>query len=404
MSTMTGVLTTPRPPAARRPPSPPAARPLVLSGALAAGYAAGLGLLAVTVPVLVGWATDADTGASATEAMGAAVQAWLLAHGSVLDVPGGSFGLVPLGLTLLPAALLHVSAGRAMQAVGQRDLRAAASLTAVLAGVYALVCAVLTLAAATQAVQVQPVSAFLGSALLAVAAGGSGALRATDDLAGLRARLPPLALVVLRAGLAGVVTLLAGGALLAGLSLAVHLGRAADLINGLDTGALGGVLLVMICLLYVPTAAVWGAAYALGPGFSVGVGTGVTIGGTTLGAVPGLPLLAALPAHGGGWTAVAAGLVPVVAGLVAGAVGDRTGRRPGQPLVWGWRATVLVGLGSGAVAGVVFGVLCLAATGPGGPGRMAQVGPSPWLTGLAAAVEVGTVCALTLLVRRRGRI
>ncbi len=79
----------------------------------------------------------------------------------------------------------------------------------------------------------------------------------------------------------------------------MHHDQATLLVDGLDAGIGGGILLAALCLLYVPTAAVWGLAYVVGPGFAVGAGTSVSVGGTDLGAVPAFPLLAALPAGAG---------------------------------------------------------------------------------------------------------
>src|SRR5688500_6871824 len=92
----------------RAPDAPP--RPLLVAGLNAAGHAAALGLLTVTVIVLVGWATAADSGASAGEAVRSAVQVWLVGHGGALAIPGGRFSLTPLGLTALPALLLCLAA------------------------------------------------------------------------------------------------------------------------------------------------------------------------------------------------------------------------------------------------------------------------------------------------------
>ena len=48
-------------------------------------------------------------------------------------------------------------------------------------------------------------------------------------------------------------------------------------------------------------------------------------------------------------------------------------------------------------------VLSLLASGPAGPGRLADTGPTWWATGLAAGLEVAVVMAAALLVlRRRG--
>jgi integral membrane sensor domain MASE1 len=67
----------------------------------------------------------------------------------------------------------------------------------------------------------------------------------------------------------------------------------------------------------------------------------------------------------------------------------------------GWRpvaeaSAVAGGLLAGAVA-----VLCLLASGPAGPGRLAETGPTWWLVAMLAGLEVAVVMAPTLFVLRR---
>ncbi|HTE71862.1 MAG TPA: DUF6350 family protein [Actinomycetes bacterium] len=399
----------PGPRAPRRPPAGPgrsAARPLTALGMTAALQSAGLGVLAVMVTVLVGWATAADSDASATAAVTGALQAWLVGHHAEVTVPGGSFGLAPLGLTLLPLLLLHTSTLRAGRAAGVRSRRAVLALTASVTATYAVLVTVVALLARTDTVRPQPVSAFVGAALVAGLASGTAAVRATGRAAVLWHRLPePARRPVLPAAAASLV-LVAGGALLAGGSLAVHHEQARALTAGLDGGAGGTMLLLLGCLLYVPTAAVWGLAFCVGPGFAVGAGTSVGVAGSTLGAVPALPLLAALPAGTGSaswWLALA---VPVGAGVAAGVVADRTpGRPPGDaaasipsiPYVRTLlRSTAeTAGLVGGLVAGAVAGLAWLSA-GPAGPDRLATTGSDWWVVGPAAGLEVAAAAAVTL--------
>ena len=77
--------------------------------------------------------------------------------------------------------------------------------------------------------------------------------------------------------------------------LVLHRGEASGIVTGLHAGTSGSLLVLLICILYAPTAVVWGTSYLAGPGFAVGTGTSVAITGVHLGAVPALPLLAALP-------------------------------------------------------------------------------------------------------------
>ncbi|MGZ4597708.1 MAG: cell division protein PerM, partial [Actinomycetes bacterium] len=148
---------------------------------------------------------------------------------------------------------------------------------------------------------------------------------------------------------------------------------------------------------------VWAAAFAVGPGFAVGAGTQVTFAGVDLGAVPAVPLLAALPGDGSpGPTALMALLVPVVAGVVAGRLVDRRDAALPESELGTWRRLAGLAAAAGGLAGLAVAALCALTSGPGGPGRLAEVGPSPWWVGLAAAGEVGLVAAATLLLRHRG--
>ncbi|MGH8940990.1 MAG: cell division protein PerM, partial [Actinomycetes bacterium] len=118
----------PGPRGPRRPPGLPPARPLTLSGVLAAARSAGLGALAVMVLVLVGWATTADTGASAPTAVTAGLQIWLVGHGTNLALRDGSFSLVPLGLSALPFVLVHSATFRAGTSAQVRSRRGVIAL------------------------------------------------------------------------------------------------------------------------------------------------------------------------------------------------------------------------------------------------------------------------------------
>jgi hypothetical protein len=204
-----------------------------------------------------------------------------------------------------------------------------------------------------------------------------------------RAALPAASVALL--------TLVAGGALLVGGALAGHHGQARLLVDGLDAGAGGGVVLAALCVLYVPTAAVWGLAYVVGPGFAVGAGTSVSLAGTDLGAVPAFPLLAALPQEPGPAAAPLALLVPVLAGLLAAVLAHRAGR----VLADGWRPVAEVSAVAGGLVAAVVTVLALLASGPAGPGRLVETGPTWWLLGPCAGLEVAAVMAAGLLVLRR---
>ncbi|WP_243711416.1 DUF6350 family protein, partial [Actinomadura sp. KC216] len=201
----------------------------------------------------------------------------------------------------------------------------------------------------------------------------------------------PRSLVI---GVAGSLSvLLASGALLVGVSLAMHMSEADHLYDLLAPGVVGGVLLFLVELAFLPNAVIWGMAYAIGPGFSIGAGTSVSPTGVVLDLVPAFPPLAALPEPG---PAPALSLIALAAPFLAGAVGGALTIRSmptrvseGAPL-WGFL--------SGALTGAVVALLSALSGGPLGDGRMATVGPSAWQVGLLAALEVGISAAIAAWV------
>ncbi len=380
---------------------PPLSRPAARSrqrrdplrtGVPAALWAVAAGLVATAVPVLLGWAADSRSGAGAAEALAVVGQVWLLAHGTALDVPGGTLDLLPLGLLALPAALL-VRAGRHAATLHPvPGLPEAARVTAGIAAPYAVLTAVVAGVSAHGGTRPVALQALVGGLVVAAVFGGLGVLRAASLLPALRARVPESARTVLTGATAALGVLLAAGALVTGGSLLVHGSRAADLASATDPGLVGGLLLVLLGVALVPVAVVWGACWLAGPGVAVGVGTAVSPFSVELGPVPALPLLAALPSGPPpGWVAVLALAVPVAAGALAGWLVLRAGGA--------LREVLLVG----PVTGAALAALAVLAAGPVGGARLAEVGPTAWLVGLVVAVEVG-LPALAVLGARRWQL
>jgi 1,4-dihydroxy-2-naphthoate octaprenyltransferase len=207
---------------------------------------------------------------------------------------------------------------------------------------------------------------------------------------------------VSRAGFGAAAVVVAIGAASVMIALASSAQRAGLLAQSVHGGLPGLLLMAVISIAYLPNAVIWACAYAVGPGFAVGAKTSVSLLGSHLGAVPALPLLAALPDDGKpaplAWLAFSG---PLAAGIFAGWLLARalpfsaaSGSSP-----WWVRYRVAAigwGLAAGALAGLTLGVLASLSGGPLGPGRMATVGPSPWRVGVAAAVEVGLLAAATL--------
>ena len=235
-----------------------------------------------------------------------------------------------------------------------------------------------------------------------------------------------------------VVGLIGLGAVVTALAVLLRGGEVVALFQAGNVDALGAVVVTLAQLAYLPTLAVWGMAFAAGPGFAVGDGTAVSPSGTQTGVVPGIPILGAIPESTTPWLLLLA-LVPVALGALAGwiarsrlvathaaaAVPARAASddaapvvltgllasapviepdpeerpAPGEdPLASRLAVAAAIAVASAAAAAL----LAVIASGSLGPGRLAHVGPEPGPVALAVGIEV-LVGASILLLSPRSR-
>ncbi len=362
-----------------------ARRPLALSAA-AAGLAAAGAVQAVCMAVaLAGWfAADAGRYGDTRDALRVGADAWLLGHGSSLQLEQALISVVPLGLTLLCAYVTFRLGRWAGETSAVGDLSTALTGAVVLSGFYGVVATVTAVLASEQGAEPSLGRAFVGAALLSLFAGGAGIIRGSDQRSVLRERTPDWLLAVTTGAVSLLMLVVAASAILVAVALLLDFGTAANVVSRLQADTPGALLYLTVVLTFVPNAVLLGGAYLLGPGFSVGTGTLVSPAAVVLGPVPAFPLLAALPDDGvtPWWTTWLAAL-PVLLAVVAAVM---TIRR--YPVVQ-YELGALRGLSTGVLAGVVLGGLVALAGGSAGPGRMSQIGAPLAETLLAATVALG---------------
>ncbi|MBG0739739.1 hypothetical protein IV500_10110 [Paeniglutamicibacter antarcticus] len=166
--------------------------------------------------------------------------------------------------------------------------------------------------------------------------------------------------------------------------------------EGLKTGVVGGIVLTIIQLGFLPNLAVWALAWASGSGFAIGVGSSVSALGTSVAPVPAIPILGALPTGALSWGVVAM-VIPVLAGALAGWWFLREGENHFDEwlsikLKARWftatASTLALAAVIGAVAGILTGAAALLSHGSAGIGRLTDIGPDFLTTALWVAVEV----------------
>ncbi|MGV9194884.1 cell division protein PerM [Microbacterium sp. MC2] len=393
---------------------------VTLLAALDAAIAVAVGLVVVAAPATLLWAFGFGGTADWSALWPAVVRVWQFGHFVPVEITLSEQYLTATGipadgarfaLSLAPTALAAFTAIFAARS-GARAAKAGAWPLGVAGGAVVVVAAAsaFALTAHLDVAAVDTVVAVAGPALVYVvpALGGAlvGAWRHGDDgwVDAARAALarhsdwvhvPAAAARGAAAALVGVVgfaavclagVLLARGGAIVGLYQSAHL----DL--------LGVVVFSLAQLAFLPTLVVWAAAYVAGPGFALGAGTTVSPAGTSLGVVPGIPVLGAVPEGASTWLLLLA-LGVIGAGALAGGIararlaGGSAGDEPMAP-----RLAVLGLLVATSAAAAA--LLAALASGSIGPGRMATVGPAAGPFALAVAVEIGIGAGILLLAPR----
>lgn len=356
-----------------------------------------------------------------------------MAHGAELVRPDtlsgvpAPIGVVPLLVVALPVWLVYRSSRDALEPdAGLPQLTALGGLCTV-AGGYLLVGAAVVVYARGGPLSTDTLGTALRLPVVPVLSAAAGVWVASGrPLSPLLDRLPGLrgpdagdaegagvavaagrrrrAVVVMRSATAGAVVLLGGGLVLVAGSLIWHADAAQESFLQLAAAWSGRVAVLLLSLALLPNAAVWGASYALGPGFALGTSATVTpLAVTGPAALPPFPLLAAVPAEGPGMAVTwAAGAVPLLTGLTIAWFTVRVAAPPyaERDEAWSARETALAAALAGAGCAVLTAALAALAGGPLGTARLVEFGPVWWLTGVAAlAWTVGIGVPAALLVR-----
>ena len=342
------------------------------------------GWLLVVVPTLAVFAATSSMDAAAALSVGTALRTatglWGLglggAWGSAAS-PDGAVGLPLLGLTVLQALITRWSVRRS------RLVRLMSGLWAVLT---AMAGAAL-IAAASGPAGSRMWTAVLGLGALTALIVFGHLQRAGRGSAGMarwwtrRPRWVDPALTLVRSTALAIAALVAVVALAAVITGAGRVGRLHDALSAGGIVASAG--LIVLQAGWAPTMLVWALAWMAGPGFTVGTGTLFSPDVVITDAVPAMPVLGLLPTAPLGAVGV---YLPMVITLAAMGAAWRRRRvllelELGEALLAALAATLIVTLGCLALA--------LGASGPIGPGRLAQVGPHPGYLCLFIALEVG---------------
>ncbi len=236
---------------------------------------------------LIAWATAGSASGSTTDPIRGAVWIWLGAHHIPFQLalpPTGIAGYLtylPIGAIFLPFIVIRTSFLRALDRL-KGDYHDLNSVRLIFSSIYAVLATALAFASSSESIAPQwylaPVFAFLIALFATMTVGVRMAPSRT-----LRIALRLLAIIL--------------GTSLIAVSVLIWLNfEQVKLITiSLQPGIFGGVLLLILNILYLPNAAIALAAYFSGTGLAVGAGTIVSPWWHELGQIPALPLLGILP-------------------------------------------------------------------------------------------------------------
>lgn len=382
----------------------------------------------VLVPLSLVWVLENNPDVDWLVAFRASADFWLLSHGAGLIVPEGEIlglvvpafivTLVPLGLTIWLA--------RSFYKAGKRFLAARALWPGWLGGSLVYGAAALGISTAAYDPAIYPVAwqgvffptlLFLTFQVLGSVFGQPDELYEGDvlDESPERDRIRRL-LNSLRLKLHWSIRSIMGPAFRAGTSITVMLLMVSAftlaaliamswiditrLYESVQVSFLGAVVLTIGQLALVPNLVVYGAAWFTGVGFSIGAGSLISPLGSQVGPLPTIPVLGALPVG-----QLEFGMISIVVVLLAAFVATLAIRKSADEIRFefatAWTAAISLGLSIALVTASQMALLAVIASGSAGPGRLVQVGVSPWLLALVVFVEVGVVATLAAFYSAR---
>ena len=172
------------------------------------------------------------------------------------------------------------------------------------------------------------------------------------------------------------------------------------LYESVQVSILGAVVLTIGQLALIPNLIIYGAAWLTGVGFSIGSGSLISPLGSQVGPLPAIPILGALPVG-----QLEFGMISIAVVLLAAFIATLLIRKSADEIRFefatAWTAAISLGLSIAFVTASQMGLLALIASGSAGPGRLSQVGVSPWLLAIVVFLEVAVVATLAAFFSAR---
>jgi len=335
-------------------------------------------LLPIAFLSLIAWATAGSTNGNTSDPIRAAIWLWLGAHhlafNLTIGAASGWLTYLPLGALIFPVLAIRSGFKRSMERL-DNDYQSIALARTLFVSLYVAITASIAFLVTTDAVK--PVWYLTPLVTIPIAT--------LSVLSAERRKISSQPIFFATR----IISAFLGFAFLAlGISLLVNIRIVQDLTQVLEPGILGGVLLLILNVLYLPNAAVAAIGYFAGVGFGIGNGTNISPLSHQVPEILALPLLGALPAGKFPFALIAI-LIFIAAGVAL--TSWTLNQRP--EVLWQTFTLVLI-----AVAFISW-----AASGSLMTQALSAVGVSIWKVTLAIGVEMALGIGLARVLPRLDR-
>ncbi len=334
-------------------------------------------LLPISFLSLIAWATAGSVNGNTTDPMRGAMWIWLGAHHLPFTLslpPAGTPGLLsylPLGALIFPVLAIRSGFARSMEKLD--DDVSLISITRIAFTLqYTLISILFAYLSATDAVQPQWYLAPI--IILPVAT-------MTTFSVGRRLVISQSILFSSRA----IALLLGISSIIFGIAILTNLSMVENLTQVLQPGILGGLLLLLINIFYIPNAVVATLSYLAGSGFAIGSGTLVAPWSHRLFEIPAIPLLGAVPAEKTMWHLLFIFIIIAVGALMT---------------TWTIQLSTRTLVQSYFLSSAIILLLAFVSSGALITNILDSVGVSLWKFPLVIGVELGFGILLTIFIPR----
>jgi len=334
-------------------------------------------LLPVSFIALLAWATAGSATGNTGDPLRAALWIWIGAHQIPFSLslpPSGLAGYLsylPLGALVFPVLAIRNGITRTIERL-DNDSSLVGPARAIFAIGYTLFALLASVFSKTESIKpvwyfailyVLPFTLLVGSTVGRRVALGQGFLFGSRIIA----------------------LLLGVSSIIFGLMLLLNISMVKDITTVLQPGIFGGLLLLLLNILYIPNAVVATLSYFSGVGFAVGTGTLVSPFSHRLNKIPAMPLLGALPEDKSTIALIGIAFIVFAGALLAS---------------WTVALNLKVLQQSLLVAIAIAAFVGYSASGALITDAMSAVGVSTWKFTLAIAAELSIGAALALYLPR----